>query len=329
MKASKKNIAITFGIALLLSGTLFFTFFLKENQHSFSGVNTTPPPENDIAFENKSISKIEYFEQKIEEDNTAYKRDRNHKPISMVKGVVPDTIPNSNKENEKVLLENDSSVTPASQAFNPENMQKSILPKPKKLIPSISNKPQTRVFHEKSLESTKQIEPEETTFKTAKVYPASGSTIVLPTQKPAIQIVKAKVFKDHKIKAGEAVTFRLLQDLTWNDITIPANQFFTGRSSLQNGNRLQIKIEQLVLEGKIIPLSIEVMDYDQLAGIKLGKGFPANKALAETAEEGVETALNFATRGMGNFLVDPLKKMSKQPAIHLQDGYEVYLKFQP
>ncbi len=326
MEASKKNILITLGLALVVTGGLFFAFGLKNTQENFPGVTTTPPPESDITFQNKSISKIEYFEQKIEEKNSAYKRDRNHKPFTMVKGVVPDTVAHEKQKEELIPLNEPIEKEMLTLEKTEQVVENKGIPNSKIIYPKTQKstglkKTTTLLVDKDDVQSNQGL-------KRAKVYAATPIITLAPVQE-TVQIVKASVYKDHKIKAGEAVTFRLSNDLEWKDILLPANHFFTGQSSIQNGNRLQIKIEQVVLNGKIIPITIEVMDYDQLLGIKLGKGFSSNQAVSETAEDGLESALNLATRGMGNFLIDPLKKATKTQAIHLQDGYEVYLKFQP
>ncbi|CCH57602.1 hypothetical protein BN8_p06796 (plasmid) [Fibrisoma limi BUZ 3] len=78
--------------------------------------------------------------------------------------------------------------------------------------------------------------------------------------------VKAMVFSDQTIVSGGRVTLRLLENITLRGRMIPEGTRLYGVANF-GGQRVNIGINQIQYEGRILPMKLTVYDMDGLAGI--------------------------------------------------------------
>ena len=71
--------------------------------------------------------------------------------------------------------------------------------------------------------------------------------------------------RDEKLKEGQRVTLRLLETYEENEVRIPANSHLNAICKI--GNRLELNVKSVEMNGKIIPLNLCAYDTDGLKGI--------------------------------------------------------------
>lgn len=109
------------------------------------------------------------------------------------------------------------------------------------------------------LKRRKEAERKNISFNTVS---ASGSSA---SSKP-LAMVTAAVEGDQKIHAGQAVKFRLTQDLIAGSLHIPKNTQLVGICSFGNG-RVKATVSQVMLHGNILPITLKCFDQDLIEGI--------------------------------------------------------------
>ena len=91
--------------------------------------------------------------------------------------------------------------------------------------------------------------------------------------------------RDEKIKSGQRVTVRLLEEYSLDGIRIPANTHLQAICKIDD--RLRLSIRSLEMNGRIIPLQLEAYDSDGLAGIYCPE---ASKAAKTATNDLITTA---------------------------------------
>ncbi len=71
--------------------------------------------------------------------------------------------------------------------------------------------------------------------------------------------------KNQKVTNGQRITLRLLEDYTADGVRIPANSHLSAICKI--GDRLEISVRSIEMNGKIIPLKLEAYDTDGILGI--------------------------------------------------------------
>ncbi len=71
--------------------------------------------------------------------------------------------------------------------------------------------------------------------------------------------------RDEKLKEGQRVTLRLLETYEENGVRLPANSHLNAICKI--GNRLELNVKSVEMNGKIIPLNLCAYDTDGLKGI--------------------------------------------------------------
>ena len=66
--------------------------------------------------------------------------------------------------------------------------------------------------------------------------------------------------RDQKLVNGQRVTLRLLEDLTVDGVSIPANTHLSAICKISD--RLELSVRSLELGGRIVPLFLEAYDGD-------------------------------------------------------------------
>lgn len=151
--------------------------------------------------------------------------------------------------------------------------------------------------------------------------------------------VKAVVFSDQTIISGGRVTLRLLETITLRGRTIPEGTRLYGVASF-GGQRVNITINQVQHEGRILPMKLTVFDMDGLSGIyvpnvsglkqgrqavaQAGQGFNVSAPIMGSNVPGLAaaSALQAGLQGGRSFL----SRKVTTPKATLKNNYYVLLK---
>lgn len=151
--------------------------------------------------------------------------------------------------------------------------------------------------------------------------------------------VKAMVFSDQTVMSGGRVGLRLLENITLRGRMIPEGTRLFGVANF-GGQRVNIAINQVQYEGRILPLKLTVYDMDGLSGIyvpnvlaveqgrqaisQAGQGFNVNTPVYSTNVPAMAaaSAVQAGLQGGRSFLS---RKVSVQKAT-LKNNYYVLLK---
>ena len=93
--------------------------------------------------------------------------------------------------------------------------------------------------------------------------------------------------RDQKLTSGQRVTLRLLEDYVEGGVRIPANTHLAAVCKI--GDRLELQVRSLEMNGRIIPLALDAYDTDGLQGIYCPETASA-KASRQVSQEAISTA---------------------------------------
>jgi len=82
----------------------------------------------------------------------------------------------------------------------------------------------------------------------------------------ASSMIEAEIYETTTVLTGNRIKLRLMEDSWLMGIKIPANTFFYGTCEVEN-ERLQIRITQIPVTGRFVPVEITVCDLDGLPGL--------------------------------------------------------------
>ncbi len=133
--------------------------------------------------------------------------------------------------------------------------------------------------------------------------------------------------RDEKIKNGQRVAVRLLEEYKQDGIRIPVNTHLQAICKIDD--RLRLTIRSLEMNGKIIPLQLEAYDSDGLAGIYCPE---ASKA-AKTATNDLITTAGSSLGGLVGNIANTVirtgatiaRTASGENTVTINSGYEFYL----
>lgn len=133
--------------------------------------------------------------------------------------------------------------------------------------------------------------------------------------------------RDEKIKNGQRVAVRLLEEYKQDGIRIPANTHLQAICKIDD--RLRLTIRSLEMNGKIIPLQLEAYDSDGLAGIYCPE---ASKSVQTATNDLITTAGSSLGGLVGNFANTVIRTgatiartASGENTVTINSGYEFYL----
>ena len=133
--------------------------------------------------------------------------------------------------------------------------------------------------------------------------------------------------RDEKIKNGQRVAVRLLEEYKQDGIRIPANTHLQAICKIDD--RLRLTIRSLEMNGKIIPLQLEAYDSDGLAGIYCPE---ASKSVKTATNDLITTAGSSLGGLVGNLANTVIRTgatiartASGENTITINSGYEFYL----
>lgn len=135
--------------------------------------------------------------------------------------------------------------------------------------------------------------------------------------------------RDQKIKSGQRVAVRLLEDYVDGAVRIPANTHLQAICKI--GERLELSVRSLELGGRIVPLLLEAYDSDGLPGI-----YCPETSAAKNARKASDEAISTAGRTFGGLVGDLAstvlrtgatiaKSASGEVSVAVVNGYEFYL----
>ena len=152
--------------------------------------------------------------------------------------------------------------------------------------------------------------------------PASESEV-------GIRPFRCMFVRDQKLVNGQRVTLRLLEDLTVDGVSIPANTHLSAICKISD--RLELSVRSLELGGRIVPLSLEAYDGDGLPGI-----YCPETSAAKNSRKASDDAISTAGRTFGGLVGDIAntvirtgatiaKSATGEVSVNVVSGYEFYL----
>ena len=133
--------------------------------------------------------------------------------------------------------------------------------------------------------------------------------------------------RDEKIKSGQRVSVRMLEEYNDGDIRIPANTHLQAICKLDS--RLHLSIRSLEMNGKIIPLQFEAYDTDGLEGIYCPESSKATKTATNDLITTAGTSLGGLVGNIANTVIRTgatiARTASGENAVSINSGYEFYL----
>ena len=135
--------------------------------------------------------------------------------------------------------------------------------------------------------------------------------------------------RDQKITSGQRVTLRLLEDCVEGGVRIPANTHLAAICKI--GDRLELQVRSLEMNGRIIPLALDAYDTDGLQGI-----YCPETSAAKNRQRASQDAISTAGTTFGGLVGDLAstvirtgatiaKSASGEVSVNVVSGYEFYL----
>ena len=135
--------------------------------------------------------------------------------------------------------------------------------------------------------------------------------------------------KDEKLKDGQRVTLRLLETYEDNGVRIPANSHLNAICKI--GNRLELNVKSVEMNGKIIPLNLCAYDTDGLKGIYCPE--TSSNKNAKKAENEALSASGATFGGLVGDIANTIirtgvniaRSSSGEVSVNVSSGYEFFL----
>lgn len=135
--------------------------------------------------------------------------------------------------------------------------------------------------------------------------------------------------RDEKLKDGQRVTLRLLETYEDNGIRIPANSHLSAICKI--GNRLELNVKSVEMNGKIIPVNLCAYDTDGLKGIYCPE--TSSNKNAKKAENDALSASGATFGGLVGDIANTIirtgvniaRSSSGEVSVNVASGYEFFL----
>ena len=135
--------------------------------------------------------------------------------------------------------------------------------------------------------------------------------------------------RDQKLKSGQRVTLRLLEDYVDGGVRIPANTHLAAICKL--GDRLELSVRSLEMNGRIVPLALDAYDTDGLQGI-----YCPETSASKNSRQASNDAISAAGTTFGGLVGDLAstvlrtgasiaRSASGDVSVSVVSGYEFYL----
>ena len=140
---------------------------------------------------------------------------------------------------------------------------------------------------------------------------------------------KCMFVRDQKITSGQRVTLRLLEDYNQDGVCIPANTHLAAICKI--GDRLELQVRSLEMNGRIIPLALDAYDTDGMQGI-----YCPETSASKNSRTATNDAISTAGTTFGGLVGDIAstvirtgatiaKSASGEVSVSVVSGYEFYL----
>ena len=133
--------------------------------------------------------------------------------------------------------------------------------------------------------------------------------------------------RDEKVKTGQRITLRLLEDLVINGVHVPRNTHLQGVVSVTD--RLEIRVTALDVGGRILSFHFEAYDTDGGKGIYCSDLSQAGKS---AVEQGIATVSSTLNSGLGRIARDAasvgasiIRNKAGEATVSVPAGYTFYL----
>lgn len=149
--------------------------------------------------------------------------------------------------------------------------------------------------------------------------------------------IKACISQNMTIEDGQRIMLRLLEPLVVDNTVVPRSHIIAGKVKLQS-DRLQVDVNTIEYEGKIIPVKLTVYDSDGIEGLycHTTASQSATKELAGNVANGIASGISVSTsagsqlaqgvtRGVFTTAGQVLQKNVRKVKIHVKENYEVML----
>ena len=141
--------------------------------------------------------------------------------------------------------------------------------------------------------------------------------------------IKCMFIRDERVKNGQRVTVRTLQEFMVGDRVVPANSHLSATCSLDQ--RLNLTISSIELNGVIISLDYEAYDFDGNKGIYCPET-STNKGARNAATQAVSTGSSLVGGYVGTIAsavvrtgASLFQSASGENYVNLSSGYEFYI----
>ena len=135
--------------------------------------------------------------------------------------------------------------------------------------------------------------------------------------------------RDQKIKSGQRVAVRLLEELAVDGVVVPANTHLQAICKI--GERLELSVRSLELGGRIVPLALDAYDTDGLQGI-----YCPETSASKNSRQASNDAISAAGTTFGGLVGDLAstvlrtgasiaRSASGEVSVSVVSGYEFYL----
>ena len=135
--------------------------------------------------------------------------------------------------------------------------------------------------------------------------------------------------RDQKLKSGQRVTVRLLEDYVHGALRIPANTHLSAICKI--GERLELSVRSLEMNGRIVPLALDACDTDGLQGIYCPET-SASKNSRQASNDAISTTGTTFGGLVGDLASTVIRtgasiarSASGEVSVNVVSGYEFYL----
>ena len=140
---------------------------------------------------------------------------------------------------------------------------------------------------------------------------------------------KCMFVRDQKLTSGQRVTLRLLEDYNMDGVRIPVNTHLAAICKI--GDRLELQVRSLEMNGRIIPLDLDAYDTDGLQGIYCPET-SASRNRQKASTEAISTAGTTFGGLVGDIASTVIRtgasiarSASGEVSVSVVSGYEFYL----
>lgn len=143
--------------------------------------------------------------------------------------------------------------------------------------------------------------------------------------------IKVMFVREEKIKSGQRVSLRLLEDMVVEGVLLPKNTHLTATCSI--GDRLQLKVSNIEINGQIYTLNYTAYDTDGAEGIYCAQT-QANKDAARGAEEAISETASLLGGAVGRLTsravqsgAQMIRSRTGETSVTVTSGYVFYLMY--